>query len=261
MGMYAADDFELAGETTINGIFFHGSQGDDDGASYINGIDIYFYEDENGVPAGNPSIEGSAVLEVNNIPIDSEFVEVSPGVDSFLGYKEYYVDIEGFLGEELSFSEGIYWISIVFNLDLAENDFDIRWLWNDSNTENLSKPVVIDPTNELNAGIMNWTKIEEVGFPMTDMAFTLFGETEVLSVPSLDAKNIQIYPNPTTDFLFISLDNGMEIESVFATDLSCRRHQLDFENNKVGVSHLAIGTYVLQINTSKGAILKKVIKK
>lgn len=259
-GMYAADDFELAGETEIEGIFFHGSQSDEDGGAYINGINLYFYEDADGIPSGNPAEESSAILKVTDIPYDSEFVEVEPGEDSFLGYKEYFIDLQAYLGETLSLEAGHYWVSIVFNLNLEEADFDIRWLWTDSSTENLNKPMVIDPTDALEAGITEWTLIEEVGFPMTDLAFTLYGETEELSVPSQEAEAVKVYPNPTTDVVHFNLPATLEVESIKAVDFSGKTHSLNWTAGQVSLEHLATGTYILNVQTNKGAILKKIIK-
>lgn len=259
-GMYAADDFQLAGETTITGIYFHGSQTHEQGEDYVNGINIYIYKDADGKPDGNPSITESAYLGVYDIPVDSPHVEIKPGAEAYLGYKEYFIDIEGFLGEALSLSEGVYWISVVFNTELEENDFDIRWLFVNSSTENLNRPMVIDPTNGVGAGLTEWTKIEDAGFPMTDLAFTLYGETEVLSIPSHEVSDIKVYPNPTSDYLTLALEESMQVESVFATDLTGKRQALHLEGKRVSLNHLTAGTYIIQINTDKGALLKKVVK-
>jgi len=260
-GMYAADDFEIIEEAEINALFFHGSQAAEDGEEYINGINLYFYADDEGKPAGNPSEEESAILEVIGIPIDSEFLTVEPGIDAFLGNKEYHIDLEGYLGEKIVLSEGIYWLSIVFDLELEDVDFDIRWLWSDSNTENLNKPMVIDPTDGIQAGLTDWTLIEDAGFPMTDMAFTLYGETDVLSIPSYESNKVKLYPNPTTDFLNLSLETDMEILNITAVDLAGKTYPLNANNDKVDLSKLSTGTYVLKIQTNKGLKTQKIIKK
>src|SRR5699024_1767598 len=260
-GMYAADDFEIIDEAEIDAIYFYGSQADENGDDFINGINLYFYADEDGQPAGNPSEENSAFYEVISIPIDSEFVTVEPGEDAFLGNKEYHIDLEGFLGEKITFPEGVYWLSIVFDLELEDVDFDIRWLWSDSNTKNLNKAMVIDPSNGIEAGLTEWTLIEDAGFPITDMAFTLYAETDVLSIPSYESNNIKLYPNPTTDFLNLSIEADLEILNITAVDLAGKPNKLSFEGNKINLNNLSTVTYILNIQTNKGLKTQKIIKK
>jgi len=256
-GMYSADDFEVTDETTINSIFFHGSQSAEDGADYINGIAIYIFEDNDGKPAGNPDNEESIFAKAIDIDIDD--VDVEPGEDAFLGHKEYFIDLKS-LGKSIELPTGTYWISIVFDLDLDENDFDIRWLWNDSQNDHLNIPMVIEPSDESGLGITQWTTIEEVGFPIQALAFTLFGEGDEMGTPNFDTTRVRLYPNPATDSFSISTKSTTQIEQVEAVDMLGKKHTLPYHDGSVDISQLATGTYIVHIKTNQGTFSKRMIK-
>lgn len=258
-GMYAADDFKFDVESTINSILFYGSQSDPDGKDYINGVNIYFYEDENDSPAGNPAEEGSEILHLT-IDYDSEFVDVQPGEDAFLGNKIYAIDLEGYFGEGITLDSGTYWISIVFNLELEENDFDIRWLWSDSEADNMNPPKLIAPNPDGDLYFPEWTPISDIGFPMSSMAFTLYGEEGVLSTTIFDQADISIYPNPVQNELFFKGTLADDIESVTIFNSIGQLENVIYKNGIADVSHLSSGVYIVRIKTSNGVVSKKLIK-
>lgn len=256
--MYSADDFKLENEATVNSILFYGSQYDEDGADYINSIQLYFYEDENNSPAGNPAEEGSEILKLE-IDYNSDFVTVEPGVDSFMGNKIYSIDLEGYFGEGISFDSGTYWLSIVFNLNLEENDFDIRWVWSDSEADNLNPPKLISPNPDSGLFIPEWTPISEIGFPITSMAFTLFGEGGQLGTSDFDQTSISVFPNPAEANLHIKgVDN---IEDISVYSVTGQVQNISFKNDEVDVSALSSGVYIIRIKTADGIAEKKFIKK
>lgn len=257
-GMYAADDFKFETESTINSILFYGSQSEQDGAEYINSVDLYFYEDEDNSPAGNPAEEGSEILKLE-IDYNSDFVTVEPGVDSFLGNKVYTIDLEGYFGEGITLDSGPYWLSIVFNLNLEENDFNIRWLWSDSEADNMNPPKLISPNPDGDLFIPEWTPISQIGFPMTSMAFTLFGEDGQLGTSDLDHAALSVYPNPAVEVLYVK---GVDaIENVAVYSVTGQLQNTLFKNDEVNVSGLASGMYIVHIKTADGTVEKKFIKK
>lgn len=259
-GIYVADDFKLDGETTIQALKFYGSQYEAD-SSFINGISLYIYKDDNGKPAGNPGVVGSEFYKVTGIPVANQYVDIQPGEDAFLGNKIYKIDLAGYLSDSLVLPEGTYWLSVVFELDLTENDPDKRWLWTDSENDQLSAPQVIDPTNDSGLNIPTWTDIDQVGFPVVAMAFTIYGETEALAVPQIEANNVVVYPNPTTNRLTIELNDGVKIQQVTAYDMQGRRFDLSLHEGSVNVSQLSAGVYVVKLKTSAGVMKTKLVKK
>lgn len=257
-GMYAADDFKLETESIINSILFYGSQSAEDGADYINAIELYFYEDENNSPAGNPEEEGSEILKLT-IEYDSEFVTVEPGVDAFLGNKVYTIDLEGYFGEGITLEGGVYWLSIVYNLNLEENDFNIRWLWSDSEADNMNPPKLIAPNPDGDLFFPEWIPISDVGFPMESMAFTLFGEEGQLATSEFDQTTISVFPNPAVNNLNIQgVDN---IEDVSVYSVTGQLENVSFKNKEVDISGLSSGVYSIRIKTAAGIVNKKFIKK
>ena len=70
---------------------------------------------------------------------------------------------------------------------------------------------------------------------------------------------ISIYPNPADDFVYISSENVIKHVSIF--DLSGKEIDVKMENNKIDVSKLIKGNYIISILTEKGKVSKKLIKK
>lgn len=74
------------------------------------------------------------------------------------------------------------------------------------------------------------------------------------------ADNFYVYPNPTADFVQIKTDG--KINSVEVFDLSGKLVLKDASgNSQINLSGLKAGGYLLQANTSKGILTKKIMKK
>lgn len=76
---------------------------------------------------------------------------------------------------------------------------------------------------------------------------------------------VKIYPNPTTNFIHIELDNSIHFKEVFykvynATGQLLIEKKLDNFQEKVNMQHFSSGIYFVQILTENGLITKKVIK-
>lgn len=75
-------------------------------------------------------------------------------------------------------------------------------------------------------------------------------------------KRILLYPNPTTDEIFVSsLDNSLRIEKITILNALGQSVAVKMIENKLRLAHLPAGVYVAQIHTSQGAIRKKVTKR
>ena len=73
-------------------------------------------------------------------------------------------------------------------------------------------------------------------------------------------QEIQIYPNPTSDYINISFPNQIEITTV---SIYNALGQLVFDTNKfenIYISNLTTGLYYLSINTNKGVVNKTMIR-
>lgn len=75
-----------------------------------------------------------------------------------------------------------------------------------------------------------------------------------------DDKGFEIYPNPASDF--VSIDSKDKIIAIYVYDYTGKRIELKLEsNNKVNVSSLVTGNYLLGIKTEKEFLTQKLIKK
>jgi len=78
-------------------------------------------------------------------------------------------------------------------------------------------------------------------------------------VTETESASVFVYPNPATDQFTIDA-NGAQLESVSAIDAQGRRIKLvTNQNQHVECSLLANGLYQLEITTSNGIVLKKLV--
>lgn len=252
-GLYSADDFEVENNITINSILFFGSQSNEEAQDLIDKVNLYFYQDNEGVPSGSPEEQGSELMKYS---FDYDQLTVEPGVDAFLGNKIYHIDIQDLLSEGIELEAGHYWLSIVFDIDMDSADFDDRFSWSDSEILVLNQPKAI--STEL--GITEWTSVPEIGYPVQAFAFSLYGEEEILSTSSADLQKLQVYPNPATDAFYIAGSQVQQINGVNATNTLGQTFDLHYDNGRVNVSQLSKGIYIIQIKTSEGVVQRKIIK-
>lgn len=81
--------------------------------------------------------------------------------------------------------------------------------------------------------------------------------TSVSEVALDKSVDVEIFPNPTTSFLNIRGTNVLDVE-IF--DSTGKRIHSGFSNGGVDVSQLEKGLYMLRINTSNEAIIKRFVK-
>lgn len=88
--------------------------------------------------------------------------------------------------------------------------------------------------------------------------FDLYPFENTLSISDHELQNITIYPNPTTDILHINggnfNKNDIKIYNLIGQDIT---YLTTYENNKVNVSKLPIGYYILKTKTFANKIFKK----
>ncbi len=89
-----------------------------------------------------------------------------------------------------------------------------------------------------------------------------FSNSTLLStseVSNISKASFFIYPNPTVDIINIKTDK--KIKSFSIIDFSGRVMDAKNVDNKIDVSHLQSGTYILSVETSDGIVSEKFIKK
>jgi len=90
-----------------------------------------------------------------------------------------------------------------------------------------------------------------------------YSDNCTLNTEKFIAKNIHVYPNPTTDHIFIDVeDSKITIKSVHILDNTGKWiRTVENDYKKIFMGDLSTGQYLLVINSDIGSISKKVLKK
>ncbi|WP_417291038.1 T9SS type A sorting domain-containing protein [Corallibacter sp.] len=122
------------------------------------------------------------------------------------------------------------------------------------------------------AGTMLSDGVHEISFLATDdngntstCSFNLTVNDNTLSVDYFNnlEKNILVYPNPTENNIFLKNNSNVSLKSLRLLDINGRllltldKHPV---NDVIDLSNYANGIYMLQIQTEKGMVIKKIIK-
>ncbi len=85
---------------------------------------------------------------------------------------------------------------------------------------------------------------------------TPLSQTELATVNKID-----IYPNPVKTTIKINAPSGLRINQVTIKNLSGQAVKMvvDFNGDKIDVSHLPIGIYLVEIETEQGIAVRKVL--
>ncbi len=268
IGIYAADDFILTEDTVINEITLFGYSSTFDPYE-LDRLNLYIYNDNAGLPDGNPTIAGSGVVELSGITEDFYTIDQAPGEDFFVNFT---IDIEGANGGELSLPAGTYWLVPFPSFNETFNySAEFRWDWGEAFTNSGTDPVFIDPTgfDTTTFPSTEWTTINTI-FNSSDynaFAFTIVND-EALNVSDaiLTDDVISLYPNPSRDILNIKLNRNFESEvtiQVINTIGQTVLQNIIGDNNVVNsfsVDGLSNGVYFAKISTEKSSVVLKFIK-
>ncbi len=97
-------------------------------------------------------------------------------------------------------------------------------------------------------------------FLSAETFFRTFLETTSTKAPLL-AKDVIIYPNPTSDLLNIQMENPLEEITLTLFDELGRIVQTAENKTSMPIAHLKNGCYLLKIQTKEQVIVKRIIKK
>lgn len=90
---------------------------------------------------------------------------------------------------------------------------------------------------------------------------TDFSENCELQLPEFLAESVKLYPNPVKDILNFEYPINTEIKNISIYDISGRLLLKNDTNFKqLNISQLALGTFILVMETSKGRVVSKFIK-
>lgn len=88
-----------------------------------------------------------------------------------------------------------------------------------------------------------------------------FGADCTLGIDNNVLAQISLFPNPATDVINIQVPATIEIKSVILYDVLGKIVSRTILNNQINVSELSRGIYLLNIETSRGNLTRKIIKK
>ncbi|MGV4415062.1 T9SS type A sorting domain-containing protein [Chryseobacterium sp. T1] len=256
-----ADDFVLDNDSRITKIKVKGFQNQANLETVVStGLMVYIYKDANGKPNGNPS--NTSVAPVAKF----DLTKTSPGyslVKDGLSYV-YSLDVEAALGagNSLVLQKNVnYWLVFAAKTNLTAYTAAARFNWYTGDV-NYEPAKLIDPSNAFNAGATDWTNIsdltDEVAFD--GLAFSIEGENALGVGEVFNNRQVVISPNPSSDFINISLENGNKVNSVEVYDVTGKR-VIASASAQVDVRNLAKGTYVVKVQSLKGVVNQKFIKK
>mgnify|MGYP000265331334 CR=1 FL=1 len=128
------------------------------------------------------------------------------------------------------------------NVNIINADFDAK-------NNNLTSITVDDAT----FSTTNWTNIDA---GTTFISGTLSVDSDVL------ASMVKIYPNPFTDYIKLELNAGIVVKEISLKDITGKSiSNFSLKNiDRIDVSHLSNGMYLLVVKTDKGTLSKKIVK-
>jgi len=179
------DTFVNAGFYSVNSSNFTGS-----------GVSIFIYTDAGGMPSSNPTVLGTSVFSLENIPVGSgfswEFLG-SPNTNTL----KFTLDITEANGNvPVTLPIGNYWLCFGQNTS-GDPAASGRWNWNGSSATTLYQTMLIDPQNQFGAGATNWVTVTSLigsnfptcGWTLTISVFTPLSKTELQTAVDLWVSN------------------------------------------------------------------------
>lgn len=264
-GVYSADDFTLTTSTLLGEMDFEGNLSNLLNFSNLVGFNIFIYEDEGGLPAGNPLLPGTALVELTDIP-PSLFTleEDGAGIANFIAVQ--ITEANG--GVQITLEPGTYWITAFPTVDEA---FAVtganRWNWAGSTTDvsGPTEPVLIDPNDNFGAGATNWSNIPGlVAASFPGLVFQIRDEEVLSTEDNLLTENISIFPNPTNGDLNLNVNRSfgeLDVNIVNVNGQVVMNRTVDtIGSTTLSTSSLANGVYFAQISSDEGSTTLKFIK-
>lgn len=83
-----------------------------------------------------------------------------------------------------------------------------------------------------------------------------------VSIGNVAFAQLSIYPNPTSDNLFVSINNNIDISYVEIFNLSGSvvfEGEIESKDNKINISHLKAGTYFVTIKSGDNSATQKLV--
>jgi hypothetical protein len=242
LGTYSSDDFILTESSDIEEVFVEGFNNSGDTATLMSSLDVFIYADNAGMPNSDPTQTGTGLLELTGLTISDAFVTI---VDNNIT-----IDITAANGGTIfNLPAGTYWLVVAPHAPLAD-----RWNWFASSPG--GNAMIFDEGNF--GAAIDWTLFTGLSLTFDSLAFRITG-TELLSTQNNNLSELNIYPNPTSNTLFIENSN-FKFEEIEIYDTFGKRVYSDKFSQEINVSALNSGIYISKLKTSDATLNKKFIK-
>lgn len=164
--------------------------------------------------------------------------------------------------------DGINWSALAPGYDAnAHSEWLAAYNGSQSGTPSLIKERVISLEDTFAAGDTILLRFRLSSDPATTGWGWMIDDIEITnSTPTIDIAQteIEIYPNPATDYLNLKLDRSLDYKRAEMYDLGGRLvAQWDISNTaqkRIDISHLQAGMYVLSLSNDKDNTIQKIIK-
>ncbi len=149
---------------------------------------------------------------------------------------------------------GTKWIGTVYD-GLAEFDGTNWTIYNTSNSGL--------PNNEVLTIVIDVNDTKWIG---TWQGLAVFNESGIPNSVNENIKSIDlinIYPNPSNDFINIELFSGMNISIVEIVNIQgklVKIHELKTNKKTIDIRDLSDGMYIIKMHTDRGLVMEKFIK-
>lgn len=205
-------------------------------ASGVIAVDVIIWDDDNSLP-------GTQLFsELNLVPTSQTFVANLPN-----GFNAYDTVLDLPTPFELEGGTGgsTYWLQIV---GYASSGAYTGWESTTQSFQGNQTAYNLDGTWQNDSNI--------------DGSYVFSGDcSPALGTDDVFVSNISLYPNPTNGMIHVQTPNSMTIKDVKMYNLVGQIFAVELSNNTLDLTHFSNGIYLLDIATSDGRIVKKIIKK
>ena len=88
-----------------------------------------------------------------------------------------------------------------------------------------------------------------------------FGGCDALSINDNLLSLVSVYPNPTSDIINIEIPPSVEITNAKLYNMLGKNIGVSLTSNRIDISNLSSGIYLLSLETNQGSLTQKVVKK
>lgn len=102
--------------------------------------------------------------------------------------------------------------------------------------------------------------VSAIGFPDAHHMINLIVTDETLSLNNKLMESVTVYPNPTQGNLNLRIPSHIEVLNVKLFDVLGKNVNVPYHNQTLTTETLPQGIYMLHVETSQGALIKKIVK-